>query len=239
MSGIQEFITNPSPMNLINIEGLDGSGKSTQIRYLTDYLEEQHIPCRYIHFPRTDAPVYGELIARFLRGELGDIKTVNPYLVALIYAGDRNDAKDILYDWISQGYLVIVDRYVYSNIAFQSAKLQDEKEMDDLSSWIKYLEYEYHQIPVPDHSFFLDVPADFTRTRLSGKRSGDDREYLQGKEDIHEKNLHFQQQVRRVYLRETRKDQSFHLIDCHNDNGAMLPPEQIMHKILSHLRITT
>src|SRR6056297_2696243 len=100
-------------MNLINIEGLDGSGKSTQIRQLTSYFEDHQIPCQYIHFPRTDAPIYGDLIARFLRGELGDIESVNPYLVALIYAGDRNDAKNMLKQWIEQGYRVIVDRYVY------------------------------------------------------------------------------------------------------------------------------
>lgn len=224
-------------MNLINIEGLDGSGKSTQIRYLTSYFEEHNIPCQYIHFPRTDAPIYGELIARFLRGELGDIQSVNPYLVALIYAGDRNDAKDMLHQWIEQGYRVIVDRYVYSNIAFQSAKLEDEQQIEALSNWIKNLEFEYYRIPRPYHSFFLDVPLEFTKSKLSAKRKGRDREYLQGKEDIHEKNLHFQQLVREIYLRETRKDSNFHRIDCHDAQGGMLPPETIMYKILSHLKV--
>ena len=224
-------------MKLINIEGLDGSGKSTQIRYLSNYFEHHQIPCRLIHFPRTDAPVYGELIARFLRGELGNIQSVNPYLVALIYAGDRNDAKKTLDQWIRQGNLVIVDRYVYSNIAFQSAKLSNEKQMEELSRWIKHLEFEYPQIPRPDHSFFLDVPPDFTRSKLSGKRKGDDREYLRGKEDIHEKDVHFQQQVRQVYLRETQKEKNFHRIDCQDATGGMLAPEEIMQKILSHLTL--
>lgn len=226
-------------MNLINIEGLDGSGKSTQIRYLSLHFEQHNIPCKYIHFPRTDAPIYGELIARFLRGELGDIQSVNPYLVALIYAGDRNDAKETLHHWIEQQYTVIVDRYVYSNIAFQAAKLKDEAQIEQLSQWIKYLEFEYHRIPRPDHSFFLDVPLEFTRSKLSQKREGTDREYLRGKEDIHEKNLHFQQQVREIYLRETRKEPDFYHINCQSETGKMLPPQTITQKILSVLKFHT
>ena len=223
-------------MNLINIEGLDGSGKSTQIKYLTRYFEAQKIPCQFIHFPRTDAPVYGELIAKFLRGELGDIGSVNPYLVALIYAGDRNDARQQLQEWIDREYMVIVDRYVYSNIAFQSAKLEKEDEIDALSDWIKHLEFEYNRIPRPDHSFFLDVPLEFTKSKLSGKRKGSDREYLKGKEDIHEKSIRFQQRVREMYLREASKENDFHVIDCHHQAGGILPPEEIMHKIVAHLK---
>ncbi|HKL38420.1 MAG TPA: dTMP kinase [Bacteroidales bacterium] len=219
-------------MSFINIEGLDGSGKSTQIRHLTQYLEKQNIPCQYIHFPRTDSPIFGELIAKFLRGELGNIESVNPYLVALIYAGDRNDAKKMLYEWINQQYLVIVDRYVYSNIAFQSAKLESMSKTDELSRWIKYLEFEYNGIPRPDHSFFLDVPLEFTRTKLSAKREGSDRQYLKGKQDIHEKSIHFQQQVRTMYLRETEREENFHRIDCQSSEGNMLPPEEIMQKML-------
>ena len=226
-------------MTLINIEGLDGAGKSTQIKHLINHFEQHHIPCQTIHFPRTDAPVYGDLIARFLRGELGEMESVNPYLVALIYAGDRKDAKDQLYEWINNNYLVLVDRYVYSNIAFQGAKLEEEEQVANLSKWIKYLEYEYNGIPRPEYSFFLDVPPDFTRSKLSGKREGSDRAYLKGKEDIHEKNLHFQQQVRKIYLRETRKDDPFHLIDCHDPAGGIMAPEQITQKILSHLKENT
>jgi dTMP kinase len=222
-------------MNFINIEGLDASGKSTQIRHLTQYFEHNNIPYKYLHFPRTDSPVYGKLIGMFLRGELGEIDSVNPYLIALIYAGDRNDAKPLLQKWMQDGYLILTDRYVYSNIAFQAAKLEQEKDKEELSSWIKYLEFEYHQIPRPDMNLFLDVPFEFTRSKLQAKRKGKDREYLQGKDDIHEKDLHFQEEVLKIYQREIEKENDFHSIGCSDASGNMLNSENIRDKILSHL----
>jgi len=224
-------------MNFINIEGLDASGKSTQIRLLRQYFQEHNIPHQYLHFPRTDSPVFGKLIGMFLRGELGAIDAVNPYLVALIYAGDRNDAKAMLQEWMEQDYLLLVDRYVYSNIAFQGAKLEDDKEIEELSSWIKYLEYEYYQIPRPDINFFLDVPTEFTRSMLKNKRKGTDREYLQGKDDIHEKDLDFQKSVREIYLREISNEGDFRLIDCRDQSGKMLDSMEIRDKMLKILKL--
>ena len=71
---------------LFVIEGLDGAGKSTQVRRLKQYLEERLGALEYIHFPRYDAPVYGELISTFLRGGFGTLDAVHPRLVALLYA---------------------------------------------------------------------------------------------------------------------------------------------------------
>jgi len=80
----------------IVLEGVDGSGKSTQIAALRKMFSEQGIESKYLHFPRFDAPYFGELIARFLRGELGSIEQVDPYVVALLYAEDRRDAAKMI-----------------------------------------------------------------------------------------------------------------------------------------------
>ena len=86
-------------MKLFVIEGVDGSGKSTQLKLLSEYLAREGQKCEFLHFPRTDAPFFGELIARFLRGEFGSINEVDPYLVAMLYAGDRNDASGKIRGW--------------------------------------------------------------------------------------------------------------------------------------------
>lgn len=223
-------------MSFIVIEGLDGAGKSTQIKLLQDYLETKKIRFKFLHFPRTDAPYYGELIARFLRGEFGVIGSVDPYLVALIYSGDRTDASGTINSWIQKGYLVIADRYVDSNIAFQCAKLDKEEDKEQLRNWILSFEYEYNKIPKPDLVLFLDVPFHFTREKLASTRIGVDRDYLNGKQDIHEENLHFQEKVRKVYLSEANWSPGFHVIDCSDNASSILSQDKIFRKILALLQ---
>lgn len=222
-------------MKFIVLEGLDGAGKSTQIRLLGNYLEQSKQPYRYIKFPRTDVPVYGELIARFLRGELGPVQSVNPYLVALIYAGDRAEASRHIREWLNSGFLVIADRYITSNIAYQCAKITAPEEREKLKEWIIRLEYSHYSIPVPDISLFLDVPDEFTARNLTTERKGTDRTYLEGRKDIHEEDLGFQSQVRKMYLEQVRTDHSFIRIDC-SDGRTMLPPEKIFNTMLQVLK---
>ena len=218
-------------MKFVVIEGLDGSGKSTQIRLLLKYLDNRKISYRYLHFPRTESPVFGELISMFLRGDFGELDSVNPYLVATIYAGDRNDAKEIISGWLKEGYYVIADRYVSSNIAFQCAKIQNQKKREALKKWILHLEYDYYRIPKPDIQFFLDVPFDFTIKKLTVLRKGEDRKYLNGQIDIHEQDLEFQKEVRKVYLNIARENTHFQRIDCSNKHKGILSPESIFEKI--------
>ncbi len=216
---------------LIVLEGLDGAGKSTQIKLLREMLTQQGIESEYLHFPRFDAPLYGDLIARFLRGELGSVDEVNPYLVALLYAGDRADAAAMLRGWMESGKVVILDRYVYSNISYQCGKLGSAEERDELSKWILELEYNHFSIPRPDISFFLDVPFEFTKRKLEEQRDGDDRDYLKGKRDIHEASLDLQQSVREVYLSASKSDEALQIINCVADSGEMETPQNIFEKI--------
>ena len=220
-------------MGLIVIEGLDGAGKTTQINRLSEYLIARGHRCRLLHFPRTDSPVYGELIARFLRGELGDIHQVNPYLVALIYAGDRFDFKPALEKWLDEGDMVLLDRYVYSNVAYQCAKIKNKDDSKALREWILHLEFEYHKLPKPDLNIFLDVPFMFTRQKLTNERNDDERQYLKGKKDIHEADLDFQEAVRQTYLSMSDVD-GFAKIDC-SDGNTILSVDQIFSKILNVL----
>ena len=219
----------------IVLEGLDGAGKSTQIRMLRQLFADRGVESEYVHFPRFDSPVYGQLIARFLRGEFGGVQEVDPYLVALIFAGDRADAAPQIRQWLAEGKAVVLDRYGYSNVGFQCAKLPAGEERDRLADWIVNLEFGHNALPRPDLSLFLDVPFAFTERKLSEAREGDDRDYLQGGQDIHEASLQLQQDVRSVYLASAAKDPSLRVVDCSDASGAMESPEGIFAKIRAEL----
>jgi dTMP kinase len=220
-------------MQFVVIEGLDGSGKSTQLGLLKAALGERGVPYQYLHFPRLEEGHYGKLIARFLRGEMGDNDQVDPYLVALMFAGDRADAAPLIRKWKENGYLVIVDRYVYSNIAFQCAKLEGRAEKTLLMDWILEFEYGHHHLPRPELNLFLNVPFDFIRRQLGSGRQGEDRSYLRGERDIHEENLDFQEKVRQMYLTLQQRVDDLVLVDCMDETGAMMPPAAISEKIVS------
>lgn len=217
---------------LIVIEGLDGAGKSTQVKKVKEYVLSKGLKLKYIHFPRYDAPVYGDLIGKFLRGGFGDINHVHPQLVALLYALDRKDAGAQIRQWLDEGCCVVLDRYVYSNIGYQCSKLSDELERERLRDWILELEYGVYKIPRPDVNIFLDVPLDFVSSRLASSRAGDsDRGYLGGARDIHEESIAFQKGVRDVYLAQVEKDPHFLRVDCSGADGAMLSPDEIFDRL--------
>ncbi len=224
-------------MGFFVIEGLDGSGKSTQLKLLRKFLDDHSVPFKYLHFPRLEEGIHGKLVARFLRGEMGANDQVDPYLVAMIFAGDRADAAALINGWMEEGYLVIVDRYVYSNIAFQCAKLTDKKERDQLRDWILELEYGYNNLPSPEKNLYLNVPFDFTKEQLKGDRDGDDRAYLKGERDIHEESLDFQEQVRQVYMSLQDHVDDLELINCMDNNKQILSPEAISDLIVKHIVI--
>ena len=216
---------------LVVLEGLDGAGKSTQVKKLRTYLESLFGSLEYIHFPRYDAPVYGELISRFLRGDFGTNETVHPQLVTLLFAEDRHGAAPGMKQTLENGGHVLLDRYVYSNIAYQCAKIADTDEAETLRNWIFETEYGDFNLPVPDLNIFLDVPISFVESKLKSQRGGDDRNYLEGAQDIHEADMAFQKKVRDLYRRQCELDPKFIRIDCSDEYGEMLPPGAIFAKV--------
>ena len=220
----------------IVLEGLDGAGKSTQIKKLREMFAQQGVPSEYIHFPRFDAPYFGDMIARFLRGEFGSVDQIDPYIVAMLYAEDRRDASALIRGWMDEGKVVIAHRYVYSNIGYQCAKVETEQKREELKQWIFSLEYDYFKIPRPDVSLFLDVPFAFTERKLLAEvREGDDREYLNGAKDIHEQSMDLQRKVRQVYIDAANTDENMHIVDCSTSQGEMALPEVIFERVMERV----
>ena len=156
---------------------------------------------------------------------------MHPQLVALLYAEDRHGAAPELRKSLQEGRPILLDRYVYSNIAYQCAKIDDPNEREALRKWIDDTEYGDFGLPRPDLNLFLDVPIGFVEKKLTADRKGENREYLAGSRDIHEADINFQKKVRDVYLRQCEVDPKFERIDCSGPDGTMLPPDKIFAKI--------
>ena len=220
----------------IVIEGLDGSGKSVQHRLLENYLEMHGYKYKSLHFPQIHATPYGEMIGRFLRGEFGTASDVNPYIVALLFALDRRELSGSIKEWLLDGNIVLIDRFVYSNIAFQCAKLKLPSEKNDLRRWILNLEFEYNKLPKPDLSIYLDVPFEFVTNNLSTTRTGTSRTYLDGKMDIHETSIKLQSDVSEEYLRLVHENDDFIAIDCLDAvTNSIISEEDLHQRIIKSL----
>ena len=152
--------------------------------------------------------------------------------MAPLFAGDRAGAAPQIRAWLAEGKAVILDRYVYSNVGYQCAKLPAGESREALARWILDLEFGHNGLPRPDLSLFLDVPFSFTERRLAEAREGDDRAYLQGGSDIHESSLALQRAVREVYLAAARDDASLRVIDCADAAGAMADPATVFSRIV-------
>ena len=221
----------------IVIEGLDGCGKSTQTKLLIEHLEQDGHKCKFIHFPILEQGVYGKLIAQFLRGELNPRETiidsvydVHPKLVALMYACERKEHAHIIEEWLNDGYTVIADRYVCSNIAYQCAKIIYEPEKEKLREWILDLEFAVNKLPRPDKMLFLDLPRKYIANKMLNERKGSDRDYLCGSTDIHEADTSFQSEVYDEYMKLVDSVDGFVEVKCY-DNGGICSIEEIHKRI--------
>lgn len=216
----------------IVIEGTDGAGKGTQVQLLKEKLSELQTPFEVIDFPRYEDNEYGKLIGKYLRGELGDPKNLNRYLISLMYAGDRILAKPLIENWIHQGKIVIANRYVHSNVAYGVATLSGEA-VDEFIKWNYDLEYETNSIQKEELVVLLYVDPEIAQKNIEQKG---DRQYMGGKgKDIHEQDVHYQKDVANAYLYLAKQQPHWVIIDCALQ-GKMRLPEEIHEQIMEILK---
>ena len=198
---------------LIVLSGLDGAGKSTQINLIKKYFEINNLSYVYLHFPMYEHNEAGKVISAYLRGEYGNINEVDPVFVANIYAMDRFLYLPELQKHLLHYDVVLLDRYVFCNMAYQGAKYDNNVQSQIMRDWIDEFEFDFLELPYPDLNIFFDVPIDFIKERLLEKREGNDRKYLNGKSDIHEADINFQEKVRKNYI-ELENYPGYKIIPC-------------------------
>ena len=218
---------------MIVLEGGDGAGKGTQIKQICQYLDDIGKSYKHIHFPMYGTNEFADIISMFLRGDLGKNDEVDPLFVANIYAMDRYKYKPELMSDLDVYDYVILDRYVFSNMAFQGAKYDTEEKRHSIVKWIDDFEFDFLQLPYPDVVIYFNLPIDVIKDRLVG-REGEDRDYLEGKQDIHEADLKFQSRVRKIYLGLDDMD-NYNIVDCIGEKGEVLTPEDLFHSYVELL----
>ena len=181
---------------LIAIEGIDGSGKGTQARLLADALKQRGLSVELLSFPRYDETFFGAAVGRFLNGEFGSLAEANPYLVSLLFAGDRFESRQLLHEKLQSNDLVVLDRYVSSNIAHQGSKLPVE-EQQALFDFVEQLEFEVYGLPRADLNILLDLPAETAQELISLKNA---RSYTEKSHDLQEADRDYLESVRQTYL---------------------------------------
>jgi len=218
----------------IVIDGLDGSGKKTQLDLLVLYCRKQKIKTATVDFPQYYKTFFGRLAGRYLNGEFGDVEETNPYLTGLTFAGDRWQAKPDMLKALKQGRLLLANRYTSSSAAFMAGKFKSSSKQDRFIDWIYELEQKIYGCPNEDFVIYLSVPVAIGQKLVikKGKRRYTGRKQ---KLDIHEKNLVYMERVKQIYLRMIKKRKNWFFIDCMKGK-KLLSPEEIHQMILKILK---
>ena len=182
------------PGYFIALEGIDGAGKRTQLDLLRDALAHRGMECATVSFPRYGS-FFGRLVGRYLNGEFGPLDSVDPHFAALLYAGDRRDARPAMEAVLAAGKILLADRYVASNLAHQAARVAPERRVEFLA-WIRYLEYDHYALPAEDAVVYLRLTPAQAQARVGTKP---ERGYTARALDLHEANLGHLEATARMY----------------------------------------
>ncbi|MDO5077247.1 dTMP kinase [Corynebacterium sp.] len=145
---------------IVAIEGIDGAGKNTLVRALTERID-----ARVLAFPRYDCSIHAQLAAKALHGQMGDLLD-SVHGMATLFALDRFGAKSEL---VADAGLLLLDRYVASNAAYSAARLND----DAVVEWVSELEFGTLGLPVPDLQVLLDTPVVLAAERAESRAQQD------------------------------------------------------------------
>jgi len=164
----------------ITLEGIEGSGKTSSLKSITDLLDKKSISYIVTREPG------GSSIGKELRAILLDPDTeISPEVELMLMLSDRKDhVEKIILPNLEKGYWVISDRFMDSSIAYQGGGRQLDKKL--IISLTDYL-----NLPQPDLTLLFDLPVEVSLSRVKAR----------GELDRFEKEeLEFHKRIRNTYL---------------------------------------
>jgi dTMP kinase len=217
---------------LIAVEGIDGSGKRTQVELLTNKLRVRGYSVFSTGFPQYDS-WFGKMVGQFLNGELGPLESVDPHFTALLYAGDRFEAKPKLEAALNNGQIVLADRYIGSNLAHQTARVPSAKRSAFLD-WIAHLEYNIYGLPRESLILYLRVPPSEAQKLIAQKSA---RSYTSAQKDLLEASLRHLEDAAGMYDALSRRA-NWATVPCFDaQRNAMREPLEIAAEVLAAVEV--
>lgn len=211
---------------LIVIDAPDAAGKKTQTKMTVNRLLDEGLPVQTIDFPQYGKNQLGTLIRECLDGKRGDFMHVDPRVASTLYAVDRFESKAQIERWLSAGDIVVMDRYVSSNMLHQGAKLTTLAERAELVQWLDDLEFGIFGLPRPDVVIYLDVPFD-VRTKLAAAR---------GEPDLAEADVEHQLNSDACARQLSEAIPGWERVVCTNDDGTLRSPIHINNDLFNIVR---
>ncbi len=221
---------------LIVIDGIDGSGKTTQINLLTNKLKADGFKVKIVHFPNYDN-FFGAFIGHCLSEQYYNFLNVHPKIVSVLYAADRWESGEQIKKMLKEGYIVVLDRYVSANQIHQGGKIKSAKKRASFIKWLNQMEYEVFKIPKPDLTLYLNLPINIVLELLKKRESSKiKREYLKkGKKDVHEADVNFLINSRKSALKLVKEIPNFIKIEC-SKKGEILSRENIHEMVYGEVK---
>lgn len=214
------------PGKFVVIEGTDGTGKTTQVNLLAETLSNYNFDGVIFDFPQY-TNVSSVLLENYLKGAYGQL---NPEAASILYAVDRFDASYTLREHLTQGQIVLANRYVTSNAGHQGSKIDDPADRIKFYKWLDNLEYSIFNIPKPDLTIILHLPIELT---LELMKKGNIEKGTSA--DIHESDIEHLKKAEQVYLEIAELFPNTKLVEC-SENGNLLNPKEIHTKVWDLVR---
>ena len=220
---------------LIVIDGIDGSGKSTQIDLLIKRMKANGLKAEMIHFPHYEN-FFGGFIGHCLTEQYYNFLDTHPKIVSVLYAADRWESSEGIKKMLDNGTTVVLDRYVSANQIHQGGKIKSVKKRNDFMKWLDEMEYSVFKIPRPDITLYLDLPTKIVLELLKKRDSSKiKREYLKKKKDVHEADVNFLINSRKSALKLSKEIPNFIKIEC-SKNNEILSREEIHEMIYEKVK---